>query len=199
MDLQGLKDVLSKYGNILIIKEGAVFSLLMKGENLSNIKKLQDIQSTVLDYAGDRYPVIEAFRNDDRYLCMILKPEQKSAIQLIADERQRQVEVEGWTEQHDDSHTDFQMSMAAACYVSENVSKHLENIFKTNQSPLAEFKIYQLKDFKGKPIGWTRGWPWDNKWWKPSTDKIRNLVKAGALIAAEIERLQRMENQKEAQ
>ena len=35
-------------------------------------------------------------------------------------------------------------------------------------------------------------WPWDMKWWKPSDeDPIRNLVKAGALIAAEIDRLQR--------
>lgn len=34
-------------------------------------------------------------------------------------------------------------------------------------------------------------WPWEESWWKPSTDPIRNLVKAGALIAAEIDRLQR--------
>lgn len=33
-------------------------------------------------------------------------------------------------------------------------------------------------------------WPWDKSWWKPSSP-IRNLVKAGALIAAEIDRLQR--------
>ena len=33
------------------------------------------------------------------------------------------------------------------------------------------------------------GWPWGQAWWKPSTDPIRNLVKAGALIAAEIDRL----------
>lgn len=34
-------------------------------------------------------------------------------------------------------------------------------------------------------------WPWDLKWWKPS-DRRRNLVKAGALIIAEIERLDRL-------
>lgn len=34
-------------------------------------------------------------------------------------------------------------------------------------------------------------WPWEEAWWKPSDDPIRNLVKAGALIAAEIDRLQR--------
>lgn len=34
-------------------------------------------------------------------------------------------------------------------------------------------------------------WPWAMEWWKPSTDPIRNLEKAGALIAAEIDRLER--------
>ena len=29
------------------------------------------------------------------------------------------------------------------------------------------------------------------EWWKPSIDPVRNLAKAGALIAAEIDRLQR--------
>lgn len=37
----------------------------------------------------------------------------------------------------------------------------------------------------------TAAWPWDENWWKPSLDPIRNLVKAGALLAAEIDRLQR--------
>lgn len=35
-----------------------------------------------------------------------------------------------------------------------------------------------------------RNWPWHRVWWKPSTRR-RNLVKAGALILAEIERLDR--------
>jgi hypothetical protein len=33
-------------------------------------------------------------------------------------------------------------------------------------------------------------WPWDGEWWKPNyNDPVRNLVKAGALIAAEIDRV----------
>ena len=35
-------------------------------------------------------------------------------------------------------------------------------------------------------------WPWDKKWWKLSTPR-RDLVKAAALIVAEIERLDRIE------
>jgi hypothetical protein len=45
------------------------------------------------------------------------------------------------------------------------------------------------KDFKWVPNDWPKEWNVD--WWKPSDDPIRNLVKAGALIAAEIDRLQR--------
>ena len=33
-------------------------------------------------------------------------------------------------------------------------------------------------------------WPWDAAWWKPAT-RQRNLVKATALIVAEIERNKR--------
>jgi hypothetical protein len=37
-------------------------------------------------------------------------------------------------------------------------------------------------------------WPWDLNSWKPSPDnRIKELVKAGALVVAEIERLQRLE------
>lgn len=35
-----------------------------------------------------------------------------------------------------------------------------------------------------------RGWPWGSSWWKPK-DPRRDLVRAGALILAEIERIDR--------
>ena len=40
----------------------------------------------------------------------------KTGIDLIAEERQRQISVEGWTPQHDDTHTDNSLAKAAACY-----------------------------------------------------------------------------------
>lgn len=40
-------------------------------------------------------------------------------------------------------------------------------------------------------IGYLFPWPWATDWWKPSDDPITNLVRAGALIAAEIDRLLR--------
>lgn len=77
----------------------------------------------------------------------------------IAEERQRQKDVEGWTEEHDDTHDRGEMARAASCYC---MNSHWH-------------------------------WPWDKSWWKPGTDRRRQLVKAGALIAAEIDRLDRKE------
>ena len=37
-------------------------------------------------------------------------------------------------------------------------------------------------------------WPWRDSEWKPSGDRIKDLTKAGALIAAEIDRLLRKQN-----
>ena len=37
-------------------------------------------------------------------------------------------------------------------------------------------------------------WPFEDAAWKPSHDPVKNLVKAGALIAAEIDRLQRQKS-----
>ena len=39
-------------------------------------------------------------------------------IRLIAAERQRQVDVEGWTPAHDDEHDEGELAIAAACYAA---------------------------------------------------------------------------------
>lgn len=97
-----------------------------------------------------------------------------SGTYLIAEERTRQILVEGWTAEHDDIHTDCQLLDAAICYGGLAGSQMLD---KDKGS-----------EAKAALLG---GWPWASEWWKPSEDPIRNLVKAGALIAAEIDRLQR--------
>lgn len=83
---------------------------------------------------------------------------------LIAGERQRQITQEGWTALHDDKHTDGELAYAAAHYIAAALGE--------DDSVLGS-------------------WPWNPSWWKPSDDPVRNLVKAGALIAAEIDRLRR--------
>lgn len=96
------------------------------------------------------------------------------ALRDIAAERQRQIESEGWTPEHDDKHDNAEMAWAAAAY-----SIGLPRLSGSVQ-------------FGKRFLPWLeRLWPWDLAWWKP-TDRRRNLVKAGALILAEIERLDRV-------
>lgn len=97
----------------------------------------------------------------------------KTGIQLISAERKRQITKENWSLHHDDAHTRKQMANAAVSYIEAH----------------AHPDTYSLK--MGKPQKPCSEWPWAKFWWKPSIDPIRNLVKAGALIAAEIDRLQR--------
>ncbi|MEM1191515.1 MAG: hypothetical protein AAGI72_23490 [Pseudomonadota bacterium] len=98
------------------------------------------------------------------------------AIEDIAAERKRQIEQERWTPEHDDSHDGGELCAAAACYAATAASKQL----------------YSSSDDTAIAITILTGriWPWGNRWWKPGTVR-RMLVKAGALIVAEIERLDR--------
>jgi len=100
----------------------------------------------------------------------------KTGIEIIAEERQRQISVEGWTDEHDKQHTGGELAFAAKAY--------------------AEHAAYQSAadaEFSGVKTDYRPDWwPWDIKWWKPSKDPIRNLAKSGALIAAEIDRLQHL-------
>lgn len=107
----------------------------------------------------------------------------KTGIDLIAEERLRQISVEGWTPQHDDTHTDNSLARAAACYAM----------------PKDEREKYQSFTFSEPKRWYPRWWPksWDVKFWKPTPrNRIKELVKAGALIAAEIDRIQRLPTKK---
>ena len=92
-----------------------------------------------------------------------------TAMDLIRAERKRQIEVEGWTPQHDDEHTDGSLLSAATQYYLSGTSARLT-----------------LRE-DGAPIGWR----WDAKWWKPKGPQA-DLVRAGALCLAEIDRLRRV-------
>lgn len=94
-----------------------------------------------------------------------------NGIERIAAERKRQVEKEGWTPEHDDAHSKGELNAAAVAYAAAN----LDRIWGGED---AAFHSFFPSD-------------WQVAWWKPSADPIRNLEKAGALIAAEIDRLQR--------
>ena len=91
----------------------------------------------------------------------------KTGIELIAEERQRQIEVEGWIKEHDQEHKYGELALAAACYALPDRNRSI-----------GEPPIY---------------WSFEEKDWKPTPEnRIKELQKAGALIAAEIDRLQNL-------
>lgn len=100
-----------------------------------------------------------------------------NGIERIAHERQRQIDEEGWTPEHDDQHSEGELPAAAACY-----ARAAEEIAEFDGTGVAFSPSTEPPD----------GWPWAAGWWRPSADPIRNLEKAGALIAAEIDRLLRL-------
>jgi hypothetical protein len=99
----------------------------------------------------------------------------QTGAELIAAERQRQIVLEGFTEEHDDQHIQGELRDAAIAYAMVCDARAGEN---------AQYVF---------PASWNP--EWDQSWWKPK-DTLRNLVRAGALIAAEIDRLQRTEAQR---
>lgn len=87
-----------------------------------------------------------------------------TVIDEIAAERKRQIEKEGWSSDHDDTHDRGEMALAAAAYAKN----------AAGPGPIP------------KPL-----WPWSYEWWRPTTPR-RDLIKAAALIVAELERLDRI-------
>lgn len=105
----------------------------------------------------------------------------KTGAQLIAEERERGVKQEGWTAKHDDGHTSRELARAAQTYVDHYVGR----------AGLIEMKIITPANYRKETImSWGDRWPFTKSWWRPK-DPVTTLVKAGALIAAEIDRLQR--------
>lgn len=82
-------------------------------------------------------------------------------------ERRRQIEAKGWTPEHDDLYCSAELPRAAAAYILNGANDEAPAI-----------------------------WPFVAKWWKPR-DARSNYVRAGALILAEIERLDRAAHGKE--
>lgn len=107
-----------------------------------------------------------------------------AGIEAIVQERERQFTTEDYDEEHDDQYINSELAVAASCYALND------------------------RDEDPHPF-----WPWDSDSWKPGLDadawaevrengnlveyvegRQRELAKAGALIAAEIDRLQRLKN-----
>lgn len=120
-----------------------------------------------------------------------MSKEQKTGIELIAAERQRQIEAEGWTPEHDDEHDSGEMALAAICYASPfplRVWAHTTRPCSCRSADCPH--IGGLIETAKK---WRDPWPWEAEWDKRKKHtRIQQLKIAGALIAAELDRLLRI-------
>lgn len=90
-----------------------------------------------------------------------------SGVELILKERERQIKEFGYNAKHDDGEKDGGLAYAAICYAIPDGPNR--------ESFVADF------------------YPWHIVTYRPTPDdRIKELAKAGALIAAEIDRLQRL-------
>ncbi len=110
-----------------------------------------------------------------------------SVIDEIFDERVRQVMKEGWTAEHDDAHGDGELADAAACYLRPDLRAVRERMGGHDISdPWPWWDDVDVSGGRGDCPVWGK----EKAWWKPK-DRRRDLIRAAALIVAEIERLDR--------
>ena len=81
-------------------------------------------------------------------------------VQRINGERRRQLYIYGWSIPYDQKYTKGELQRAAICYATPGVMC---------DTPVPS------------------DWPFPADWWKPDDQPIRNLAKAGALLAAAID------------
>lgn len=143
------------------------------------------VQQCVLDrYLSDESGMLEVWKKDGPFACVPIDLAQPcpvgvpDGVSLIAAERLRQVEKEGFDASHDaqyanDAGTLVRAAVAYALYATS--SNGARNSARTT-------------------VGKSENWPWPANWWKPGADnthvdRIRELEKSGALIAATIDLL----------
>lgn len=100
-----------------------------------------------------------------------------TGIEMIIKERLRQLQEEGWTPEHDDTWREGELANSAAAYAM----------------------TYEMRDYLGHHNLETI-FSFRSEWWKPARndsydERKKELAKAGALIAAEIDRLNRLESE----
>lgn len=100
---------------------------------------------------------------------------QTKAIADVLNERERQMQVEGWSIEHDDKYELNELTRAAAGYTNNVVARGW-----TFPKDPEGYQQEEVPDF----------WPWDDAHWKPKSPR-QDLVRATALLIAEIERIDR--------
>lgn len=145
--------------------------------NDRDMRTVLDLNPTAKDvgpFEGVKHNALHDARHEAKQLTKVLMATHSTqqgqdaltdAARCVIAERTRQISAEGYTPEQDDVYNPGVLALHGglyACHAYDNLTK------------------------KRAP----EGWQWDEKWWKPK-DPRSNLVKAGALVLAEIERMDR--------
>jgi len=119
-----------------------------------------------------------------RLMARVAAGDAGDGVKAIAYERRRQMTIKGFDAEHDDSHEENELAHAVG-------SSELCLPVNTESAYAGYMEVWP-NDWDDK--GYMEVWPndWDDKW-KPEhkANRTRQLVIAGALIAAEIDRINR--------
>lgn len=133
---------------------------------------LETLQSHIVSHIS----AIRALSSPDHADAGKVEGDGGAAARDVLAERRRQIEAEGWDHYHDDANERAELAQAAACYALSG-------------TPADEAVFIHGRWEDPRDLFWPHGW--SREWWKP-TNRRRDLVKAGALILAEIERIDRL-------
>ncbi|ATM04311.1 hypothetical protein CRN15_00985 [Raoultella planticola] len=151
------------YGIDTSDKEFLAEAVVWWGFARQSIWREEDAKYIALANPANILALVEALENAQQRIAELESRTVTAAAADVLAERQRQVTAEGWTAERDDGYQNSELADAAACYA----------IHAHNQG-----------------FSTPAHWPWSQDWWKQTSPR-RDLVKAGALILAEIERLDR--------
>lgn len=107
------------------------------------------------------------------------------AIGDVITERKRQINQEGYSTKSDDAYQQNELLRAAVCYADNVVSRGW--VHDSHFGP----EVYQSEEAPDL-------WPWGLDFWKPKNPRL-DLVRAAALLIAEIERMDRSTGKTNAQ
>lgn len=147
---------------LCLTAEQAIRDLCYDGGTLAGTARMQKYLDTIIGLVGDLGPQHQPACD----WAALLSPKTEieggsvTGAEMIAAERQRQVEVEGWTREHDDEHTFGELAKRAAALAVA----HTDAIVLDDGEQVKPWKMHR---------------------------EPRSLVIAGALIAAEIDRIHR--------
>lgn len=120
-------------------------------------------------------PPHEGVRRNIQYMSVYDRPQTAQAVDLgtgikaIASERERQLCMEGFSRDSDEQYREGELARAATAYV---------------QLAAMDLQVGSRKHIASQEPPFF--WPWAPEWWKP-VDARHDLVRAGALIAAQID------------